>query len=274
MRFISKICLFLIFGIFTAATYSQNENKTTIAALNLDMRDGVPANYQAMFSDILRDELFQTGKFRVLERIKMEEILAEVGFQMSGCASDECIIAAGQMLGVEQMVAGSIGKIGTLYVISIRLIDVETGELISTGSSRHKGSIEDVALKSLNEAVLQITGEKEADKPPASYSTQETAVPSSGNFTESDDYLQGIIDGKKYAEGKISWVFGGICCGCFGVGGAYYLSETEVPSSMLIGKPTDYVLGFTDAYKKEARKKNTTYALIGWSLWILAGLNR
>ncbi|NIV04449.1 hypothetical protein GWN26_14740 [Candidatus Saccharibacteria bacterium] len=38
------------------------------------------------------DELFNTGKFRVLERAKMKEILKEQGFQQTGCVSTAWVV--------------------------------------------------------------------------------------------------------------------------------------------------------------------------------------
>ena len=61
----------------------------------------------------------------------MNTVLKEQGFQQSGCTTDECAVQIGQLLGVQQLISGSIGKIGDIYSISIKIIDIETSEIIN-----------------------------------------------------------------------------------------------------------------------------------------------
>ncbi len=131
--------------------------QTTIAVLDLEMQAGVPSSYQGALTDMLREELFHTGQFRVIERNAMEEILTEQGFQLSGCVSNECAVEVGQMLGVEQMVAGSVSAIGEIHAIAIRLIDVESGEIVGMESVRCQCSIEDIILTRMTEVVSLLT---------------------------------------------------------------------------------------------------------------------
>jgi len=118
-----------------------SEVQTSIAILSL-RGNGISASEARILTDELRTVLVQTGKYNVLERNNMESILEEQGFQMSGCTSADCAVEAGKLLGVNKMLAGSIGKLGTLYNISIRTFNVETGKIDKTVSRRHSGSIE------------------------------------------------------------------------------------------------------------------------------------
>ena len=89
----------------------------------------------------------------------MEEILTEQGFQLSGCTSSECAVEAGKLLGVEKMIGGSVNKLGNLYTLFIRKIDVESGEILSTASIDCQCAIEEVAVKSTKDAVKILLGE-------------------------------------------------------------------------------------------------------------------
>jgi hypothetical protein len=65
----------------------------------------------------------------------MDLVLKEQGFQQTGACSDEaCLVEMGQLMGVQRMVAGSLGKLGTMYTLSIRLINVESGEILATAN--------------------------------------------------------------------------------------------------------------------------------------------
>jgi hypothetical protein len=75
----------------------------------------------------------------------MTAILQEQGFNRSdNCNSSECVVEIGQLLGVEQMVIGTIGMVGSMYTVSLRLVNVATGEVLFTASEDCRCSIEEV----------------------------------------------------------------------------------------------------------------------------------
>jgi TolB-like protein len=118
--------------------------KTNIAVLDLEAVS-VSVSEARTLTDKLRGELIRTGRFQVIERSQMEEILKEQGFQQTGlCNTTECYVEAGKLLGVEQMIGGSIGKVGNIYLISIRLIDVETGVIVKLVDQEIEGSVDEV----------------------------------------------------------------------------------------------------------------------------------
>lgn len=134
----------LILLLFFSQTFSQN---LTIAVNDLDVA-GVEKSTASIISDRLRSELFNTGKFIVIERNQMEEILKEQGFQQTGCTNNDCAVEMGQLLGVKYMFAGKIGKVGKTYALSLRMIDVQTGAILATSNTDCKCEIDDVLLES------------------------------------------------------------------------------------------------------------------------------
>ena len=149
----------IIFLLTHSFCLCQEKSKTAIAVLDLDA-DGISTSESNIISARLRTELFNTGKFNVLERDKMDEILNEQGFQLSGCTTNECIVEVGKLTGVEKMVAGGIGRIGKLITINIRLIDVETGELIKTATDDCECSIESILTQSIRKVSQKLALDK------------------------------------------------------------------------------------------------------------------
>ena len=89
---------------------------------------GVSKEEATLLSDRFASEFEDIGKFQVIARSKMKEILDEQAFQYSDvCSAAECAIEAGKLLSARYMIYGSIGRIGALYTINSYLIDVETG---------------------------------------------------------------------------------------------------------------------------------------------------
>ncbi|MFH0919478.1 MAG: CsgG/HfaB family protein [Fibrobacterota bacterium] len=135
--------------------------KTNIAVMNLRAEGGLQSS-AGILSDRLRAELFNTGMFQVMERGEMDNILKEQGFQQSGACDDKaCIVEMGQLLGVEKILAGSIGQLGTVYLINLRVIDVKTGAMMDTYSGECRCPMEDLA-GAMKTAAAYFTGNKPA----------------------------------------------------------------------------------------------------------------
>ncbi|MCB2199157.1 CsgG/HfaB family protein [bacterium] len=147
-----KVCLLVVaLLVFSSPVSGRAADKTTIAVLDLDISSGVSESYQRVLSDRLRQELFKTGIFTVVERNTMEDVLTEQSLHLAGCTSNECAIEVGRILGVQQMVAGSVGKVGEVHTVSVRLIDVETTEVLAAESVDCSCAIEDVLTTRLRE---------------------------------------------------------------------------------------------------------------------------
>lgn len=82
--------------------------------------------------------------------------------------------------------------------------------------------------------------------------------------------LQARLDGKKDGGDAASplWLLAGVGCGCLGVGAAYVAAPSP-PAEKLVGKSADYVICYTEAYKKEGRTRQALYAVGGWLVFIV-----
>ena len=76
------------------------------------------------------------------------------------------------------------------------------------------------------------------------------------------DYTIGFEDGVNAAADDKKWIAAGCCFTLTGVGVAY-LVNPEAKGAGLVGKSSDYVLGYKDGFKKEQKKMNTKNAWIG-----------
>ncbi len=139
--------LFYIMAGNISGLYAQKKDrKTTIALLKMNARGGISPNGAITLTDRLRTELVNLKVFTVLERGQMAEILNEQGFNMSGCTSSECAVEAGRLLGVQQMVAGDVGKVGNVLTIDVRVFDVETGKILQAHQFNHQGNASELLL--------------------------------------------------------------------------------------------------------------------------------
>lgn len=158
MRRFLLLVLPLLGGIVHAQALPQ------VAVMPLESK-GVPVSEVSVISDALTNELINSGRVRVLERGQMDQILKEQGFQQSGaCDGGSCAVEMGRLLGVHQLVVGSVGRVGSTYVLNARTVDVKTGEVLRSVSRKRAGAIDEVLTVELPAMARDLVNVAQAGK--------------------------------------------------------------------------------------------------------------
>jgi hypothetical protein len=93
----------------------------------LDIR---PLGTESAKAELLSEvALTEAASIRGFDVVGRSDIVALLGFerqrQMLGCGDDSCLAEMGGALGVELIVAGSLGALGDLYRIDLKVVDVK-----------------------------------------------------------------------------------------------------------------------------------------------------
>ncbi len=152
-----KILIFLLIAFSLFA-------KEQIAVIDFSPK-GVDTTDAQVLSERLAAELFLTDSFTLVEREMMREILKEQGFQKSGCVDESCIVEAGRVIGVKQVVGGSISRLGKTYSVSARLINVETGKVLQSITYDNSGEIDEL-LPAMRIVARRLAGIEPVPEPP------------------------------------------------------------------------------------------------------------
>ena len=139
--------------LFIGLSIAQN---ITIAVFDFE-NNGLETNEVRQLSNRLESELVKLGDFKVVERIEIDKVLKEQKLQISGNV-DEVLIDVGKILGANQIILGSIGKIGELYTLSAKLVDVESGELLRASNFDAEDGLSELLQIGLNYVALELTG--------------------------------------------------------------------------------------------------------------------
>ncbi len=114
-------------------------------------------------ADMLTTTLVKSGKYRVMERAQMDQLLKEQGLGMSGVITPQTAAQAGKMLGVELAIMGAVtefgykkvstggalkkigigasfGKQSAVVGVDVRFVDVSSGEIKTAESVRKENS--------------------------------------------------------------------------------------------------------------------------------------
>lgn len=121
----------VIFTLIVLCYFTTLNAQTKIAVLDFIPGSGLNATEVTGMSDMLIDALFKSNQFTIVERTQLYKILREQGFQTSDLSVGE-ISKVGNILGVNNILTGTVNYVLGEYNIDVRVIDVKNGEVIAT----------------------------------------------------------------------------------------------------------------------------------------------
>lgn len=83
-------------------------------------------------SEILTKDILKLGKFTIIERAQLEEVLKEQKLGLSGAVDSKMAAGIGKLAGAKFLILGNIIQTGSAYQLTAKLIDAETGEMIAS----------------------------------------------------------------------------------------------------------------------------------------------
>jgi TolB-like protein len=149
--------IFVIFYfIFSAATFSKDA--VNVAVLKLD-NAGLRSNEVTLLTNRLQSEFVKTGSYNVIERAKIDKMLMEQKFQLGDLSADN-FISIGNILGAQQILVGSAGKFNSIYTLSVRLIDAETGLNIRSADFDSEGDVDILYKEGIKAIAIELSGKR------------------------------------------------------------------------------------------------------------------
>jgi TolB-like protein len=151
----------------SAQPAGKTDARELVAVLDFEAI-GANKNQVAALTERLREELLQSGRYRLVERAQMDKILEEQALQQTGCTSQECAVQVGKVLGVRKLVSGKINKVeDDLWLLSATLVDVESAETLRAVSVQHEGAFRTLLATGMGSLAAKLTGGAAAAAAPA-----------------------------------------------------------------------------------------------------------
>ncbi|HWP81241.1 MAG TPA: CsgG/HfaB family protein [Bacteroidota bacterium] len=172
------LVVFLTTPLWTQTRQAQQRpQKLNVAVLDFDARAGISAAEAATLSDAFSAQLVETGEFTVVDRNRIKAVLQEQGFQQTeACSQVECVVEAGRILNVQRMFAGTIGKIGRTFNVTVQVIDVETAQISISKSRQHSGAIEELLSDVIPDIAAEMSSELTGKRVRTSVATTSTGT--------------------------------------------------------------------------------------------------
>lgn len=96
-------------------------------------------------------KLFETGRFKVIERSLLEKAIEELKFNTSDLVDPSIAKQVGKVVGADAIVTGTLADLGQSVKVNARVIMVESGEIIGAAGAQivKDSSIGDMLMKVL-----------------------------------------------------------------------------------------------------------------------------
>jgi TolB-like protein len=117
------------------ATEMTEYQKTTIAVVEFSDLQGNVTDFGRFLAEELITRLYQTKKFKVIERQLLNKIINEQKLTLTGLVDPSSAKQLGKLLGVDAIASGTITDLAQSLRVNARLISTETGELFSVAST-------------------------------------------------------------------------------------------------------------------------------------------
>ena len=105
----------------------------------LDLRtSGVSKADADVLLDYLSSHVVESGEYTVIDRSQRETVLKEIEFSQSDCTDEACQLRIGRLLSASRIVIGSVGKLEQIYLLNLKIIEVETGKLLKAVSGQYE----------------------------------------------------------------------------------------------------------------------------------------
>lgn len=101
-------------------------------------------------SELLRTELIGNRDITVVERGQLGAVAQQQRLSLSGVVETDTAVKVGRLVGARYFVLGAVSRFGTLLVLTARLVDVETGNVIKSFEQVARGGESGTTLATRN----------------------------------------------------------------------------------------------------------------------------
>lgn len=135
----------------------QKDSKTPLIVYDFNTNEQLKV-IALLLAEALRDEL--SSKFKIIAREETLKAADEIKLQQSGFVDEKYMMNVGKWLSAKEAVSGTFGIIGKTYMLQAKRINMETLEMLSSGSIKVSVDKEEDLLNGLQDIAVNLSGSK------------------------------------------------------------------------------------------------------------------
>ena len=256
-----KIAMFFAaLALVSAASVAQAEEpatKTRVAVLPFEASTGIDAGAAELVTEEVLNRLRQHDNLEIISLDEIDKLISlEQKKQLLGCSDDSCLIEAAGALGVEQLLMCKMGRIGSQYAFSLKLLNVHEAKMEKQAYRRISSNTGEEAFNVLAKMVDELFGATAA----------ETVSTTSATAGKPDAQAEA-----KKSGGVTPWVWvtGGLAVASLGAGTLFGLLAQGHKSKGedLVADSHDVNVPYSDVEEhQDAADRNAVFAYIGFGV--------
>jgi TolB-like protein len=113
---------------------TENQKRTIAVVEFVDLKGNV-TDFGRFMAEELITRLYQTKKFKVIERQLLNKVVTEQKLSLTGMIDQTSAQKLGRLLGVDAIASGTVTDLGKTLRVNARLISTGTGEIFAVAST-------------------------------------------------------------------------------------------------------------------------------------------
>ena len=126
--------LFLALCLMSSGGHASGEGQLVVPTL---ATTGVDAKVAPVLTELVLEALLSRHRLPALGPTDLKDMLdVEQQRQLLGCEESRCLSELAGALGAARLVSGMVGRLGELYVVSLKLVDLGSAQVLSRASKK------------------------------------------------------------------------------------------------------------------------------------------
>ncbi len=122
MKYFVIIYLFFL----SLSLFSEEVKKIKVSVMDLKAEIGVDSRVVNLLYEVILSEFQKYSNVSIISKSDITSMIQhEAQKEILGCNEDSCMAEIGGALGVDKIVLGNVGQIGTSFIITLKLADVK-----------------------------------------------------------------------------------------------------------------------------------------------------
>lgn len=111
-------------------------NNQTIAIANFDNKSpkATQENMGHAVAEVITERFKKANKFVLIENRQINKIVSQLELEQTGLYDSKKTASVGNLVGARYMIVGSVSEMGGFYNVALRVVKIETGEVLVTES--------------------------------------------------------------------------------------------------------------------------------------------
>jgi len=258
-----RISIYLIITFILSISYlwagENKKERDRLIVFDLTAEIGIEKGAANTITEIVIDEVTKLNRYEVIGQKDLDKMLFwESQKNIKNCTESSCLVQIAGAMGAKYYVEGSIGGMGSKYVVTLKWMDAEKVEIINRKTMRINRD-EDTLIDEICMLVKEVFGEekkgevkKEKAKKEELKQEKKEGKDIVTNKGEEIKKAVGKVEGKRGKDNSLSYLFMGI--GLAGIGGGI--------SGTVLGMKVDK--DFEDGKYKGIEEAKDEKAKWGW----------